>query len=125
MTFFNKLCAGSNPQLPPALKDVTTGEAVPWVNSWTDQHLATMIPDDNRRSQLLTLMGPLGCKFCTQLLKDQGSSKLLFPHLVFKNNIKNNSSQANILGNYWRKQAKVKKLANLACFLKIASLLAV
>ena len=86
MQFFNQMCAGANPKQPPMLKDGVTGEAIPWVNSWTNQHLATVIQNDNRRAQLLTLMGPAGCKFCTQLLKDQGPSKLIFPHLVFNNN---------------------------------------
>ena len=96
MSHFSQMLRQQNPKNPPVLKDQVTGEIVPWTSSYFDKLLIPAIPDEQRRRQLLTLMGPPGCKFCTQLLKNQGGSKIIFPHLLFKNNIPDKPNQATI-----------------------------
>ena len=81
MNFYSKLCLGQSPRQPPPLKDAVTKANVPWVNDRMDYSLSNVIPNMDRRTQLLSLLGPAGCTFCLHLLLDQGEGKLLFPHL--------------------------------------------
>ena len=86
MSFFHKLCLGQTPKTPPDLKDLNTGNTIPWVSPWMEKSLTNLIPDQLRRSQLLTLLGPSGCTMCSTVLREHGSGKLLFPHIVFNQN---------------------------------------
>ena len=96
MSHFSQMLRQQNPKNPPELKDLVTGETIQWTSPSHDWPLVSAIPDELRRKQLLTLMGPSGCKFCTQLLKKQGGGKLIFPHLLFNNNMPSKPNQTNI-----------------------------
>ena len=81
MNFYSKLCLGQSPGKPSPLKDAVTKNNLPWVNDTMNNILSNVVTDTDKRTQLLSLMGPAGCHLCQHLLLDQGEGKLIFPHL--------------------------------------------
>ena len=81
MNFYSKLCLGQSPRQPPPLKDAVTKNNLPWVNDTMNDILSNVVTNTDKRTQLLSLMGPAGCHLCQHLLLDQGEGKLIFPHL--------------------------------------------
>ena len=96
MTHFSQLLRKQIPKNLQVLRDQVTNEVIPWASSYYDTFLTRAIPDGERRKHLIILMGAQGCRFCAQILKNQGGDKPIFPHLLFKNNIPDKPNQATI-----------------------------
>ena len=96
MTHFSQLLRKQIPKNLQVLRDQVTNEVIPWASSYYDTLLTRAIPDGERRKHLIILMGAQGCRFCAQILKNQGGDKPIFPHLLFKNNVPDKPNQATI-----------------------------
>ena len=120
MMYFHKLCLGQSPKMPQDLKDLHTGQIIPWVSPWMDKSLVNIIPDQMRRNQLLTLLGPAGCTMCNTVFREHGSGKLLFPHIIFnQSNPKLSGNQAE--PNSWPSWCPMMYSCNLKARVRLVS----